>query len=152
MKKITLKINDWDWIHQELDQFLKTQTGIINSETNIKKNMIEVNYNEEKTNINIIMNYIRLFLSIGKTPTLLEFNKHSQEELKEYTIIVKDLCCEYCLMGMIEELLETDGIDETTTNFDFSIRENIRINIKYNPQIIDDIKIKKLEKEFNYED
>ena len=38
MKNLTLKINDWDWINQELDQFLKTQTGIIDSITNIKKN------------------------------------------------------------------------------------------------------------------
>lgn len=152
MKKITIKINDWDWINRELDQFLQTQTGIIKSETNLKKNKIEITYEEEKTTIKIIMNYIRLFLSLQKTPILLEFNKHSNNELLEYTITIIDLCCEYCFMGMIEELLEINGIEEVNNDFDFITKENVHINIKYDPTIIDENEIKKIEQKLNYED
>jgi copper chaperone CopZ len=152
MKNLTLKINDWDWINQELDQFLNTQTGIIDSITNIKKNIIDIKYDSEKTNIIIIMKYIRLFLSIGNEPTMLEFNKHSQNELNEYTMKIEDLCCEYCMMGIIEELFEIDGIEEVNSDFDFDKRENINIFIKYNPTIIDNNKLTELEKKFNYID
>lgn len=152
MKKITIKINDWDWINRELDQFLQTQTGIIKSETNLKKNKIEITYEEEKTTIKIIMNYIRLFLSLQKTPILLEFNKHSNNELLEYTITIIDLCCEYCFMEMIEELLEINGIEEVNNDFDFITKENVHINIKYDPTIIDENEIKKIEQKLNYED
>jgi copper chaperone CopZ len=152
MKGLTIKLNDWDWINQELDQFLKTQTGIIDSITNIKKNIIDIKYDSEKTNIIIIMKYIRLFLSIGNEPTMLEFNKHSQNELNEYTIKIEDLCCEYCMMGIIEELFEIDGIEEVNSDFDFDKRENVNIFIKYNPTIIDNNKLTELEKKFNYID
>ncbi len=61
----------------------------------------------------------------------------------------KDLCCEYCLNGMVEELLEIDGIESAYTDFDYNNKFNVNIFITYNDEIIGKEKINELKEQFN---
>jgi copper chaperone CopZ len=90
-----------------------------------------------------------LFLGINTIPSLLAFDKHSKNKLEKATITIKDLCCEYCLMGMIEELLFIDGIDKVDSDFDYMNKKNVKFNIMYDENIISADKIKELEKNMN---
>ena len=80
-------------------------------------------------------------------PDLIFFDKYNND-IEIYNIVIKELCCEYCLMSNIEELLLIDGINKASTNFDKS-KKNIRISIEFNPNIITLNEIKKIEDKFN---
>ena len=96
---------------------------------------------------------ILLCLDIFKTPPILSFNKYSKFKTFNYTIIRDDLCCEYCLKGAINDLFKIEGIESAKSNFDkayFNIpRKKIIVNIKCNPNLIDNNKIKQIESELN---
>ena len=55
---------------------------------------------------------------------------------KKYTIVIKDLCCEYCLKSMIEELLMIDGINSAYTDFDYVIKNDVNIFITYDEDVV----------------
>lgn len=64
-------------------------------------------------------------------------------------MVIKDLCCEYCLNSMIDELLITSGIEQEYTNFDYRHKQNVFIYIIYDDTKITLDQIKKLEEKFN---
>ena len=68
---------------------------------------------------------------------------------KKTNIIIKDLCCEYCLKSMIEELLLIKGIEKVSTNFDYINKKDVILNIKYDKELISKEDIKILEDKFN---
>lgn len=69
-------------------------------------------------NIYIIEKEIKLFFKIDNTPSVIIFDKNSNEKLNEYVINIQDLCCEYCLYRNIEELLIVDGIINVYSDYD----------------------------------
>ena len=147
MYELTLKLNESHWCDIEIKEYLLTQKEI--QEVNINNNEIYIKYTN-KNYINILIKEIKLFLSILNEPAILSFNKHRNNNLKEYTKNIKDLCCEYCLMGTIEDLLYKEGIVSASTNFDFINKQNVKINITYDNDIIPKEEILKIEKEINY--
>ncbi len=148
MQKITLIINEP--LYKELKEYLLTVTGIKEAELDLSNDQIDILYDENQTSIKLIKMEIELFLNLNKMPYILSFNKHDDSTLVNNTIVIDNLCCEYCLMGMIEELLETKGIISAESDYDYHTKENIKININYNPELIIEDEIEKLEKDFNF--
>ena len=152
MSKLTIVIDNLG--HKELRNYLMSLKGIFNVKIkNIKYLEIYLEYDSNLITPSIIKMEILLFLDIFKTPSILSFNKYPKFKTFNYTIIRDDICCEYCLKGAINDLFEIEGIESAKSNFDkayFSIpREKIMVNIKYNPNLIDNNKIKQIESELN---
>ena len=64
-------------------------------------------------------------------------------------IVIKDICCEYCLKDMIKELLVVDGIESAYTDFDYVNKYNVNIFITYDDTIINEEKLIDLKNKFN---
>lgn len=151
MKKITIELDTWG--HKELNDYLLTVKGINSVTTKDEKNIsVMINYDPTIINEKMIRLELDLFFNTSKEPSMISFDKHEKADNK-YQIIIKYLCCEYCLKGMIEDLYEKDGIVSAKSDFDFihvdkRNYENVTIDITYNNKI--DLKqIKELEIEFN---
>ena len=48
---------------------------------------------------------IYLFLDITKTPSLLSFTKSTKCNYSKFDYVIKEVCCEYCFMSMIDDFL-----------------------------------------------
>lgn len=149
MKELTLKVEYLYGVDEEFELYMKDFNGI--EEAKYDKDTLDVyiKYDETKISINRIKLEVFLFLGINTIPSLLAFDKHSKNKLEKATITIKDLCCEYCLMGLIEELLFIDGIDKVDSDFDYMNKKNVKFNIMYDENIISADKIKELEKNMN---
>ena len=65
------------------------------------------------------------------------------------TINIRDkICCEYCFKGAIDDLFNIEGIEEVNSNY-LEKKENIIIDIKYNPNIISEEEMRKKELKLN---
>lgn len=146
MKELTIKIDDL--INQEIEEYLLTVKGIIKVNIDNETDSINLKYNPDLISIKIIKQEIILFLNI-KNSSIISFNKHPNNEVEKREIIIKDLCCEYCLKGMIEELLEINGIEKAITNFDYHKKDNVIITINYDNNLITNEEISELELDFN---
>lgn len=149
MKELTLKVEYLYGVDEEFELYMKDFNGI--EEAKYDKDTLDVyiKYDDTKISLNRIKLEVFLFLGINTIPSLLAFDKHSKNKLEKATITIKDLCCEYCLMGMIEELLFIDGIDKVDSDFDYMNKKNVKFNIMYDENIISADKIKELEKNMN---
>ena len=149
MKELTLKVEHLYGIDEEFNAYMLDFNGV--KEVKVDKDSLDIyiKYDEEKISINRIKLEVLFFLGLNTIPSLRAFDKHSKEELKEYVITIECLCCEYCLRGMIEELLAIDGIDKANSDYDYSNNINVHINIDYNDKIITKDDIKRIEKEMN---
>lgn len=148
MKELTITFDNV-WLDKELKEYLLSQNGIHNVEIDDKSETINIRYNPKLINIKIIILEILAFMNMLKTPSIILFNKHSKKTLLKTTIIIKDLCCEYCLKGMIEELLFINGIEKVDTNFDYTNKKDVALNIEYDKEIISKEDVTKLENKFN---
>lgn len=151
MKKLTLELEAWD--HKELKDYLLALLGVqkVNIQ-NLENLFISITYNEKLINANRIKLEIFLFLDIFRIPSLVSFDKHSKEITKKYTIQIKDLCCEFCLKGMIDDLFKVNGIEKGKSSFidnPYQSKKNVKIYISYHPQIISLQEIKKLDAKWN---
>ena len=143
--KVTLIL--YDCGNDELKEYLISLKGI--DDVNIiKDNFLKINikYNPNLISLKLIKIEIYLFLDIKKRAAMLEFDKHSKNKTLQYKIIMKDICCEYCFMNIIENLFEVEGIEKVTSNFDINnyYEMEIIIYIDYNPNIINIEKIKEI--------
>lgn len=111
---------------------------------------MNINYDNKIIDDKIILKEIYLFLDIyninKEIPSLLGFNKY-KDNVTKYEATIKDACCEYCLMGFIEDLYEKDGIISVKTNYHIDLW-NIKINISYDNSIISKEEIDKLIQEY----
>lgn len=148
MKELTITFDDL-WLDKELKEYLSTLKGIHNVEIDLKYESITIRYDSELISIKIIKLEILTFMDVLKTPSVISFNKHSNKILTKTAIVIKDLCCEYCLKGMIEELLLINGIEKVDTNFDYINKKDVLLNIEYNNELISKEDIKILEDKFN---
>ncbi len=151
MNEITLEVDCW--MNNGLKEYLLSLSGIL--EVNITETenfLIHVRYNPKLTNYKIIKMEILLFLETLKVPAIVSFDKHTTNKTKNYNIHIKDLCCEWCLKGMIDDLLMTEGIEKAYCNLEDIVnknKRNITIPIVYNPNKINEEEIKKLEIKLN---
>lgn len=149
INKVILKY-DCD-LYDDLSLYLLNLKGINNVIVNKKDNIIEILYDFSLISLYIISKEIELFLQIDKIPSLIGFDKCSNSKLEHYYIIIKDLCCEYCLKSNIWELLVIDGVCKVYTDFDYKCKDNVRINILYDSSLINLKEIIDIEKKFNCE-
>ena len=149
MQELTLTIDYCDFLGKELEDYLITLNGINEIKINNSNNQIYIKYNYDLIKTKILVLEIKLFLNKLKLPSIIGFNKHPKNNLKEYSIIIKDLCCEYCLNTMIEELLFTEGIEKCYSDFNYKNKKNVKIKINYRSDIITIEEIQNLEKKFN---
>jgi len=146
VKELTITFDNV-WLDKELKEYLLSQNGIHNVE--LENETINIKYSPEVITIKIIKLEIVTFIDVLKTPSVISFDKHSNSPLIKTNIILKDLCCEYCLKGMIEELLLINGIEKVDTNFDYINKKDVPIHIEYDRKLISKEDIKILEDKFN---
>lgn len=144
MNKITIEIDTI--LDKGLLEYLKTIDGIENCDINEGK--ISIVY-KDNMSLFVIVKEICLYLDILKIPSILSFDKHLSNNLKEYQILINDLCCEYCLKADIGELLYINGINSAYSNYDFDDKDEVEIYITYDSSIISKEELDKLNKEFN---
>ena len=150
MQKITLKIEYSDFLNEDLIEYLSSLDGVLNSKINNENNEIYVEYDSSVISLKLLKMEILLYLDITKIPSIVSFDKHNNNNIKKDNIIIEDLCCEYCLNGMIEDLLEIDGIESAYTDFDYVNKYNVNIFITYNEKLINGDKLKELKEQFNH--
>lgn len=150
MKKITLVIEYSNFFDKDITNFLSSLDGVLNSNINTKNNEIYVEYDSSLISLKLLKMNILLYLNLINIPSIVSFNKHDNKNIKNKTITIEDLCCEFCLKCMIEELLEIDGIVSAYTDFDYINKVNVNIFITYNDKLIDDYKLKEIKNKFNH--
>ena len=150
MKAITLKIEYSDFLNNDLINYLSSLDGVCLSKIDNEKNEIYVEYDSSIISLKLLKMEILLYLDITKIPSIISFDKHSNNVVKKDNIIIKDLCCEYCLKGMLEDLLDTDGIESACTNFDYANKHNVNIFITYDYNLISNDKLKELKEKYNH--
>lgn len=147
MNELTLKIDEV--LYKDIDVYLSSLNGVEEIKLDYDNSEICIKYDNKLITLNILKLEILFYLGLLKIPSIISFDKHSKGSLTDYEIIIKDLCCEYCLKSIIEELLLVNGIDFVSNNFDYKTKKNVIIYIKYNRQLITKNEIFELEKKYN---
>jgi len=146
MKELTLKYDFW--LNNELVDYLLQVNGIIKINIDLDNDEIYIKYDSKVINYMIIVKEINLYLELDKIPSIIGFDKHNKHVVDD-EIIIKDLCCEYCLKSNIEELIMINGIESVSTDFDFINKKDVKLKIKYNKNILNKNDIIKLCDKFN---
>ena len=149
MDKLTLKIEYSDFLNDDIANYLTSLNGVKLVTIKNDENAIYVEYDSSIISLKFLKMEILLYLDIVKVPSIVAFDKHLKNDIKEENIIIKDLCCEYCLNGMIDDLLEIDGIISAYSDFDYNNKYDVNIFITYDEKIINKKKILELEEKFN---
>lgn len=148
MSELTIIIDCWG--HKELKQYLMGLNGVIDVNIKDEKQLeIYIKYNPDLINLKILKYEILLFLDILKIPSLIAFNKHFKEKMIKDTIIINDLCCEYCLKSFIEELLEIEAIKSAYTDFNYIDKYNVNIFISYDDKLLKQNELNSIKNKFN---
>lgn len=149
MDKLTLKIDYSDFIDNDFINYLSLLNGIKLVKIDNKNNEIYIEYDSSVISLKILKKEILLYLNISKIPSIISFDKHYNDNLNKDIIVIKDLCCEYCLKSMIDELLEIEGINSAYSDFNYINKKDVNIFITYNEKIVNKNMIIKLEQQFN---
>ena len=149
----TLIITLDSWGHKELREYLMSLKGIL--DVKIENDDLLAIYLRYDCNVitpKMIKNEILLFLDIMKFPSMFSFDKCFKEKTSIYTIIRDDLCCEWCFKEAIEDLFDIDGIEKVESNFNddyltksYDKREKIIIRVNYNPALVSEDEMKRIE-------
>ena len=155
MNELTIEIDDFSYFKSsELEIYLLNLSGVIDVEISTPEPyFIHIKYDSTKIGINVLRMEIILFLDKEKVPFLRSFDKHAKNKVKKFDIVVADLCCEYCFMGMIDDLFLLEGILKASSNFFqdelYLNTRNVVITVYYNPELIKKEEIKKIEFAFH---
>lgn len=152
-----LKFSFDNWGDKELETYLISLNGIKEVKIDNEKNLdIYLKYDSNLISPKVIFMEISLFLNFRKIPCMVSFNKYSKTNTSTYTITRKDICCEFCYNGAIEDLFNINGIEKVEGNYytDFLLkhieeRDLVKINIEYNPDILSIEDLQKIEKDLN---
>lgn len=155
MEKISLLIDDW--YHKELKEYLMSLKGVINVNINDDDALkIDVDYDSKQINDKIVKMEVSLFLDSRRFPTLLTFDRHFSGKLNKYTIKRKDVCCEFCFKGAIEDLFAINAIKKVQNNFYEQYYKNhnnhekdIIIDIFYDSNVLNAKELKNIEESLN---
>ena len=145
MKKIKIKFDYVLYFDEDFNIYLSNLCGVTSAIMDKKNEEIVLEYDSSMTSLKILMKEILLYLDLIKVPSIIAFDKYICKD----TIIIKDLCCEYCLKSMIEELLVTNGIESAYTDFDYVNKYDVNIFITYDDTVIDNIMLENLKIKFN---
>lgn len=147
MNELTITFDN-AWVSEPIKEYLSSLKGVLQVDIKSDKEEIYIKYDLNLTSIKILKLEMLTFMNVD-IPSIIAFNKHSKTDTTKTTITIKDLCCEYCLKGMIEELLDMDGIESTYSDFNFNNKDNITINITYDNKLITKEQINNIETKFN---
>lgn len=149
MNKLTLVLNCR--MEDELKDYLLSLDGVKDVRIDSKLYWsIDVEYDDEKINLQVLKYEIFAFLDIMRIPSLIGFDKYSKSKCKKHKIVINHLCCEFCYSGFIDELFMTDGIESAfAESEELDNRENVGIEITYDATKVDKEIIYKLERDFN---
>ena len=147
MNELTIRFDN-AWVSEPIKEYLSSLKGVLQVDIKSDKEEIYIKYDLNLTSIKILKLEMLTFMNVD-IPSIIAFNKHSKTDTTKTTITIKDLCCEYCLKGMIEELLDMDGIESTYSDFNFNNKDNITINITYDNKLITKEQINNIETKFN---
>ena len=152
MEKIKIKfdyVSYYDF-EEEFLLYLSKSYGIISADVDKKTDDIILEYDSSKISLELLTKEILIYLGLDKIPSVIAFDKCvSNSHIRKNIIVIKDICCEYCLKDMIKELLVVDGIESAYTDFDYNNKFNVNIFITYNDEIIGKEKINELKEQFN---
>lgn len=144
MKKFEILIDTYEG---KIDEFLLRLDGI--KDVHIKedkwKTDINILYNDKNISIIDIKDKLIEYVDAVNVPSILSFNKFEEKNINK-EIFLDDGCCEYCMNGTIEELLEIDGINSASyeNGKDFF---NVTLKLSYNPDKISNEKLGQIIKE-----
>lgn len=144
MSELTIKIQSIDILNKELEEYISSLKGVLVVKINSNANQIYIKYDSKLISIKQLVLEVKLFLYLINTPSIISFNKHSNQELVSTSIVIEDACCEYCIKGAIEELILLDGIEMANADFDYNTYFNISIEITYDKKIYNEDNIKDL--------
>lgn len=149
MKKLTLKIEYSGFLYKELNKYLSSLNGVLFSKVDMENENIYIEYDSAVVSSKILKMEIILYLNLNNTPSIISFDKHYEKDIKEDVIIIEDLCCEYCLKGIIEDLFEYDAIKSASTDFNYVDKKNVNIFITYDDKTMKSEELNKLKNKFN---
>lgn len=142
LDELTLIFNKNTMLHKELKEYISSLDGIYDIKIDIDSSELYIKYDSKIIPTKIVIKEIYACLEILKVPSLTGFDKHSENKNQTYKIQMDTICCEYCLMGIIEDLLSIKGIQKVDTDYDdIEHRENFSINIEYNEVLISEKEI-----------
>ena len=145
MQKLTLKLDSSVFYWKDLIIYLPSLKGVILVKIDKNNSNIYVEYDSNVISLKVLKYEILYCLNLLKTPSIIGFDKHSRCMIYKEKIVIKDLCCEYCLKGMIEDLLEIKGITSAYTDFDYINKKDVNIYITYDTNLLSLQQIKKIE-------
>lgn len=142
MKKIELEIKDY---RNRLEEYLLSIDGIMDVKIENKEQnfFVTIIYDETKMFIERIEKEIKLYIDRINEPIVVSFNKFEDNDVIK-GINIEDACCEYCMEGNIENLLQIDGIGSFSYNQDTNYI-NVSTKLGYNPDKISKEKLKEIE-------
>ncbi len=146
MNRLTLELDCF--MYDGLEEYLLELSGVIEiTISNLNNLVIDVRYDSTLISFQILKLEILFYLGQLKVPSIVSFNKHSKVNTKQYNIVTKDLCCEFCFRGMIDDLINIDGIEKVTSDFDENAYYNkeVMVTINYNPRLVKEEELKELE-------
>lgn len=141
MKHLTLNLECW--IDMEVLEYLMQLDGVDKALVNEDKDTLDIYYDDKIIPLKILVMEVELFLKIDKLPSIIGFDKHSDKELVKKKVVVEDICCEYCVMGNIYDLLLMKGIEKVSTDYDFEKWENVNFFIEYDKDLISEEDVNK---------
>ena len=148
MDKITIKIDDSNYFNNELTKYLMNLNGVKLSLSRLDNEEVYIEYDSAVISLIVLKLELLNFLDCLKIPSIIAFDKHIKDGNKD-TIVIEDLCCEYCLKSMIEELLDMNGINSAATDFDYNNKQNVKIFITYDKDKISSLDLEEIKKKFN---
>ena len=142
MKKIELEIKDY---RNRLEEYLLSIDGILDVKIENKEYnfFVTITYDETKMFVERIEKEIKLYIDRINEPIVVSFNKFEDNDVIK-KINIEDACCEYCMEGNIENLLQIDGIGSFSYNEDTNYI-NVPAKLGYNPDKISEEKLKEIE-------
>lgn len=141
MKHLTLNLECW--IDMEVLEYLMQLDGVDKALVNEDKDTLDIYYDDKIIPLKILVMEVELFLKIDKLPSIIGFDKHSDKELVKKNVVVEDICCEYCVMGNIYDLLLMKGIEKVSTDYNFEKWENVNFFIEYDKDLISEEDVNK---------
>lgn len=148
MKELTLYFEYCDWIGTNLEEYLLSLDGITEININTNDAYIDIKYDSSKTTPQVIKYEILFCIGALKIPSITAFNKHEKAG-ETYTILIKDICCEFCFKGMIDDLFMILGINSAQSDFDYDNMFNVKIDITYDSKRMSKEEIITIEKKLN---
>lgn len=149
MQKLSLKLEYANFLEEDFIEYLTSLKGINLVKINRNNFDIYIEYDNTVIPLKALKYEILYYLNLLKVPSIIGFDKHSICAVSKKRIIIKDLCCEYCLKGMIEDLLEIEGITSAYTDFDYINQYNVNIFITYDKDLVTNEKLEEIERKFN---